>query len=94
MKLRLELEQFLSERRFKLEAQKKARARLLGAHARLTRVSVGGKEFAVRDGVVELPEELAAPLLAQGWRKLADQPRPAGAPGKQGSAAGRTAHQG
>jgi hypothetical protein len=93
MKLRLELEQFLSERRFKLDAQKQARARLLSAHARLTRVSVGGKEFAVRDGVVEVPEELAAALIAQGWRKLGEEPR-AAAQNKPAAAASKAPSQG
>jgi hypothetical protein len=85
MKLRLDLEQFLSERRFNLDVQKRSRARLLSAHARLTRVSVGGKEFTVRDGVVDVPEELAPTLFAQGWRKLGDEPRAA----KAAAAAGR-----
>ncbi len=75
MKLKLDLEHFLDERRFNLEAQKLSRARLLRAVERPTRVSVGGKEFAVRDGVLDVPPELAEVLLAQGWRKTADESR-------------------
>jgi hypothetical protein len=82
MKLELKLEEFLDKRRFALDVQKRARARLLNAQARITRVSVGGREYAVRDGTVELPDELAPALLAQGWHKVVE-----GARGTAGAAA-------